>query len=76
MKPYKIIIASDTDYEELIAEINIDGKFAAAVTQEKGKGIFNIEFPGIGLVESQIIRKVDFDSFIEALNEAKQKLFK
>lgn len=63
----KIIISSDVDYENLIAEIYCDDIFIALLQQEKGINDIRIEF-------SSDINTVNFDWFQNALNEAKKKL--
>ena len=71
MSRITIQIASDTDYDKLIAEIYIDGDFAGLVSQ-KGS-ILRYEIPSadrsIGMV-----RSVDLDVLIEALERARQEL--
>ncbi len=76
MKPYKILIASDSDYNELVAEIYFHDEFVCMVTQERKDGTFDVEFPGPNLVENLVSRRVEFGSFINALNDAKQSLMK
>lgn len=63
----KIIISSDVDYENLIAEIYCDDIFIALLQQENGINDIRIEF-------SSEINTVNFDWFQNALNEAKKKL--
>jgi len=66
-----INISSDLDYENLIAEVIIEGNFVGLVTNEPSKEIC-YEAP-----EGQVSDKpVDLDIFIEALKEAKRLLLK
>lgn len=71
----EIIIASDDSHEKVIAEIFLEGKFVALLNQDKGPACLEIEFPGPGLVEEQIARKVNLDQFVSAIETAKAKLF-
>lgn len=63
----KIVIASDVDYENLIAEIYRDDEFIALLQQEDGVNDIKIEF-------SSNINAINLDWLQNALNEAKKKL--
>ncbi|WP_241613746.1 hypothetical protein [Rosenbergiella epipactidis] len=63
----KIVIASDVDYENLIAEIYQNDEFIALLQQEDGINDIKVEF-------SSNISVIDFDWLQNALNEAKIKL--
>ncbi|PQK93073.1 hypothetical protein [Pantoea ananatis] len=63
----KIVIASDVDYENLIAEIYCDNIFIALLQQDNGINDLRIEF-------SSDINTLNLDWFQNALNEAKKKL--
>lgn len=63
----KIVIASDVDYENLIAEIYLNDEFIALLQQENGVDDLNVEF-------ASNINSVNFDWLQNALNEAKRKL--
>ncbi|MDH0053346.1 hypothetical protein ACVWWU_002527 [Pantoea sp. PA1] len=65
--PLKIVIASDVDYENLIAEIYCDNIFIALLQQDNGINDLRIEF-------SSDINTLNLDWFQNALNEAKKKL--
>ena len=71
---FETMIASPSDYDELVAEIYYDGLFVALVSQERGKGLFDIETPGPNMIEKEIMRKVDADGFEKAVEEARQRL--
>ena len=73
-KGFEMMIVSLPDYDELVAEIYYDGLFVALVSQERGKGLFDIETPGPNLIEMEVIRKVDANGFKNALEEACQRL--
>lgn len=45
MNNLKMQICSDVDYENLIAEIYLEDKFIALISQENGIGNFMVEFP-------------------------------
>ncbi|KAA5931178.1 MULTISPECIES: hypothetical protein [Pantoea] len=63
----KIVIASDVDYENLIAEIYRDDEFIALLQQEDGINDIKIEF-------SSDVSPMNFDWLQNALNEAKRRL--
>lgn len=63
----KIVIASDVDYENLIAEIYRDDEFIALLQQEDGISNLKVEF-------SSDISAISFDWLQNALNEARKKL--
>lgn len=63
----KIVIASDVDYEDLIAEIYCDGEFIALLQQEEGKEQMKVEFTPGG-------KPVNFEFLQNALVEAKKAL--
>jgi len=63
----KIIIASDVDYEHLIAEIYCDDEYIALVQQEEGKDKLKIEF-------SPTIKVLDVEWVRDAISKAEQQL--
>jgi len=63
----KVVIASDVDYENLIAEIYRNDEFIAILQQEDGINDIKVEF-------SSNISALNFDWLQNALNEAKRKL--
>ena len=67
---FHTMIASLPTHDELVAEIYCDGLFVAMVSQERGKGLFDMETPAPNLVESEIMRRVDANGFIKAVEEA------
>ncbi len=72
---FEILLASPSEYDELIAEIYYDGKFVALVNQERGPGLFEVETPdGAYLVGSSVLRRVDLNGFITALEAACHRL--
>lgn len=71
---YEILIASPPSYESLVAEIYLNGKFVALISQENGDGVFDIEFPGADLQPSELVRKVDWAGFHNAVERACQAL--
>ena len=70
-KRFQIIIGSPLDYEELVAYIVIDEEHIALLNQDEGKDKIKIEF-----FDNTKIKKIDFDVFIDALEEAKTELLK
>ncbi|MBI5870840.1 MAG: hypothetical protein HZB44_07795 [Actinobacteria bacterium] len=67
---FEIIIADDPEHEKVYAEIILEGKFLAIVSQESGPENLMVELPGLGLVESLVMRNLELDSFITVLDEA------
>ena len=70
-KDFTIIVCSDLDYEEMVADILFRGHTVAMVTREKGVDQMEMEiFIRFGL-ESW---KFSVDDFIEAISRAKEAL--
>lgn len=70
----EVLIASDVDYEQLIAEIYCDGKFVALLSQDKGPDHLEVVLPGAQANEAAVIRSVDLDWLKDALDRAKALL--
>lgn len=70
---FNIIISSDTQYEELCAEIYYDRQFVAIITQEQGveNSIIEIEPP-----KNRKNWKFNYFEFIEILKAAQNNLEK
>ena len=67
----EIEICSDLDYDSLVAEITIDGKFIGLVTNEPSKGICFVA------PEGQVSGEpIDLEIYIKGLDEAKKELLK
>ena len=73
-KGFETVIASPPDYENLVAEIYLDGLFVVLISQEEEKGRFSIETPGCDMIESEIIRKVELRDFLKAIEMACMRL--
>jgi hypothetical protein len=71
---YDYLIASNADYEKVFIEIYYQGKYVAQINQESGLDNLEIEFPGPGLIDSLIERKIPFNEFLILITEAAQKL--
>ena len=69
----EILLSSNYDYENLVAEIYIDEKYIASVSYDKNN-IFFVETPNNRLNEDVIAHKIDYDTFIELLRKAKERL--
>lgn len=70
----KIIVCSDTDYEQLIAEIYIDGKFVALLSQDDGIDNLSVEFAGCDQNQTAITRRVKYVDIHAALELARVEL--
>ncbi len=68
-KRFQIIIGSPIAYEELVAYVVIDGHHIALLNQDWGKDNIKIEF-----FQEPKLPPIDFDVFVDALNEAKKLL--
>lgn len=68
----EILLSSDCDYKKLTAEIFYDGKFIALLNQDDGIDNLKIEFPGLGMDEAMILRKIDLSVLEQALDLAKK----
>ena len=73
-KGFETVVASPPEYERLVAEIYYDGFFVAQISQERGEGVFDLETPGGDLVEQMVTRRVDLHGFLQAIEEACQRL--
>ena len=71
---FNIVLASPSEHRELVAEIYIDGKFVALISEERGSGLFDLETPGAGLVETNVTRRVDLPRFMAAVEQACKQL--
>lgn len=73
---FEILIASDIDYETLIAEVYISGKICVLITaSEHGDG-FDIILRDKYLTEDSGTNRASFDLFCNAIEAAKSKLQK
>ena len=70
----EILISSDGNYHNLVAEIYIDGKYIALVSYDEDDNFF-VETPTMNQSNEEIItHKVEYNTFIELLEEAKNSL--
>ena len=70
----EILLSSDSDYEEVTAEIFYNGRFIALLNQDDGLENLKIEFPAVGADENTILRKVDLNILEKGLELAKKKI--
>ncbi|HEY1602108.1 MAG TPA: hypothetical protein VGG64_21075 [Pirellulales bacterium] len=70
--PFEILLASPPEYDDLVAEIHRAGKFIAQVAMIDG--VIVLETPGIDLNESTILRRVELDGFLAAIEKARKRL--
>ena len=71
---FETIIASPHEYEELVAEMYLDGKFIGQITKEKGEDQMEIEFGDDEALPGSICRKADLDGFLECVQAARDRL--
>lgn len=71
---FEIIIADDAQHEKVYAEIHFDEKFVAIVSQDEGIDRLTLETPGSVKVEDLVLRKVDLNEFLKAVEAAKLRL--
>lgn len=69
----QITIASDVDYDKLIAEIYCDDRFVALISQEDGSNNLVLEFPETA-PGVPVCRSVDLRWFMDAIGQAVQRL--
>ena len=70
----EILISSDSNYDNLVAEIYIDGKYIALVSYDEEHNFF-VETPTMNRSNEEIItHKVEYNTFIKLLEEAKNSL--
>jgi len=74
MKHFDFIIADDSKHEQVFIEIYHDGKYIALISQENGIDNLLIEFPGNDLNESEIIRTMPLNEFLNLIDQAVKKL--
>ncbi len=70
----EIVVASDVDYEQLIAEIYCDGKFVALLSQDDGVDNLKVVFPDGTASNAAIVRSVGLDWLKHALVRAEEAL--
>jgi hypothetical protein len=70
---FELVVGSDEDYENLIAEISYKGEFLALMSDENNDGFFDIEIHSRGDCEPWRFKLMDFQ---EAVAQAKQRLLK
>lgn len=73
-KGFEILIASPPEYDQLVAEIYYDGRYVGLVSQEREIGQFDFETPIPDLVESQIVRRVDWTGLCKVVELACRRL--
>jgi len=70
----KVLICSDVEYDKLIAEIYHHDRYVALISKEDGPNQLAVEFPGPGMNEDVVTRKVDLVWLEAALAAARRKL--
>ncbi|WP_169566028.1 hypothetical protein [Sneathiella limimaris] len=71
----EIILSSDYQYEQLVAEIYIAGKYVALLNQDAGSDRLRIEFANPKLDRNHVVNSVSLDLFMVAVERAKVRLF-
>ena len=64
-----IQVSSDLDYERLIADVNVDGKFAVTISNESAH-YFMVEIA----THNEGYISVELDEFIKVIKKAKESL--
>lgn len=70
----KIIIFSSSDHNELVAEIYYKSKYVALVSQDDGINNLKIEFPDEKQNQEAILRNINLNIFLAAIEMAKKEL--
>src|SRR5690349_3718139 len=71
----KILIADDPQHERCFAEIYVDDRFLAIVSDENPESGPTIELPGIGLDEERVTRSVPLAVFQRGVELALKRLY-
>jgi hypothetical protein len=71
---FEILISSNPNYEKLVAEIYLQGKFIALLNQDEGPEKIKIEFPSNDVDESLVLRHCYLKDLLEVLQEAECQL--
>jgi hypothetical protein len=79
MSDLRIVIASHPEREHVFAEIHIDGpegsRYAGCVAHVEGDpDRLELELPGLGLAEEHVVRVVDLELFLQAVEQARSRL--
>ncbi|AFY69659.1 hypothetical protein Pse7367_1367 [Thalassoporum mexicanum PCC 7367] len=69
-----LAIVKHSDYDNPLAQINVNEKSLAFITQEEGLGQYRIEFPTEIEDGQMVITHMDLAIFEEAIEKAKQAL--
>lgn len=69
----EVLLASDSDYEELTAEIYCNGKFIALLNQDEGPENLIIEFPGTNVQEDMVLRTINLKCFRKSIGVGETK---
>lgn len=70
----EIIISSDENYENLVAEIYVADKYICLVSYDT-QGAFFVETPTPNRSNEAVIsHQIDYDTFVELLHQAKKAL--
>ena len=69
---FEVIIASDTDYEFVVVEIEYKGQHLLTINKEDGEEDLLVEF--YGEYHGNFYRDIDYNMFLKALEYARQRL--
>jgi hypothetical protein len=69
-----LAIVKHSDYDNPLAQINVNDKSIAMITQEDGLGKYRIEFPTEIDSGQMVVTHMDLAIFEEAIEKAKQAL--
>ena len=72
-KGFETMVASLSEYEEVVVEMYHDGKFVGQLNQERGKGLIDIEF-GHSAEYAEVCRRVDLAGFLTCVETARRRL--
>jgi len=73
-KKISVLIASDSDYDRVIAEIYYGEKFVALISQDDGEDNLKVVFPDETAHKPAITRCVELDWLLRALDVARNVL--
>ena len=71
---HRVLVLSDQDYDDLIAECYVDDDCIMVVSQERGPNVLDVEI-SLPLHPDGRPRRIEYDVVIELLERAKQRLW-
>jgi hypothetical protein len=74
MERIRVEIWSDADFDNLVAEVYVDGKYVALISNEHADHAPMVVFPGRECEEDAVLRTVELPLLLTALKMGRDKL--